>query len=167
MQQLIDTYSQLMASLATLPDEIAGYQKDLTNARMQKAAADSALSQTEDDIIVAAGGMKGLGSNPEERKLAAAQLCRNNAKYIALTSQQATLTRTVAEMSDELAAAERQYGAVCYQTRLHSALLSYLGNAGAPVGNVTMPTFVGTVNMDGFKGFTGAATVADAAELGL
>jgi hypothetical protein len=172
MQQVIDTYTQIMGSLATLPDEIAGYQEDLTNAKMGKADADRALAQHESDVIVAAGGWKALGGNEKERELAAAQLCRNNAKYATLTSQQATLQRTVAEMADELAAAERQYGAVCYMARLHSALMTYLGNAGAPVnlsdlvlqtptgGGKTMPAMY-------YAGLNGAATVADAEALGL
>lgn len=169
MQQLIDTYSQLMTSLAALPDEIAGYQKDLTSAKLQQADIKKQLDSAEADIISANGGWKALGSNEKERELALPTLFRSVARHVALTAEASKLQRTIAEMADELAAAERQYGAVCYMARLHSALMTYLGNAGAPAGNVALPAngFITDFNGVRHSGINGAATVADAAELGL
>ena len=168
MQQLIDTYAGIMASLATLPDEIAGYQSDLTEAKMRKAETDKHLARIEAGIVAEAGGWKALGSNEKERELALPALLRKSVSWFALDGELTTLTRTVAEMADELAAAERQYGAVCYMARLHGALLTYLGNSGAPA-DVALPTadfFVMTSAQVARNG-NGAATVANAEELGL
>lgn len=168
-QQLIDTYADIMVSLATLPDEITGYQSYLTEAKLRKAEADKELSRLDGTIINAAGGYKGLGSNEKERELALDNLRRTYPVWKQLDAELSTLTRTVAEMADELSAAERQYGAVCYMARMHGALLTYLGNAGAPAGDVALPTadsFTMT-NARTARNGNGAATVADAAELGL
>lgn len=169
-QQLIDTYAGIMASLATLPDEIAGYQSDLTEAKLRKAETDKQLARIEAGIVAEAGGWKALGSNEKERELALPALLRKSGGWAALDAELTTLTRTVAEMADELSATERQYGAVCYMAKLHGALLSYLGNAGAPVGDVALPTadfFTMTNAQFAARNGNGAATVADAAELGL
>jgi len=169
-QQLIDTYADIMASLATLPDEIAGYQSDLTEAKLRKAEADKELSRLDGVLIARAGGYKGLGSNEKERELALDNLRNADATRRKLDAELTTLTRTVAEMADELSAAERQYGAVCYMARMHGALLTYLGNAGAPAGDVALPTadfFTMTNAQFAARNGNGAATVADVAELGL
>lgn len=169
-QQLIDTYMGIMASLATLPDDIAGYQNDVTDAKLKKGEVEKELARLDGAIIAAAGGYKGLGSNEKERELALDNLRKTHPAWKQLDAQLSTLTRTVAEMADEVSAAERQYGAACYMARMHAALLTYLGNAGAPAGDVVLPTadfFTMSDARFAARNGNGAATVADAAELGL
>lgn len=163
-EQLMQTYADIMASLAQLPDDIAGYQSDLTDAKLRKVEVERELDRLDATIINTAGGYKGLGSNEKERELALDNLRRTYPMWKQLDGELSTLTRTVAEMTDELNAAERQYGAVCYMARMHAALLTYLGSAG-PVTAVTLPDFA-AMRTNG-NGKHGAATVADAAELGL
>ena len=163
-EQLMQTYADIMASLAQLPDDIAGYQSDLTDAKLRKVEVERELDRQDAALINAAGGYKGLGSNEKERELALDGLRAKSNQWQGVNGELSTLTRTVAEMTDELNAAERQYGAVCYMARMHAALLTYLGSAG-PVTPVTLPDF--TALRTNGNGKHGAATVADAAELGL
>jgi len=68
LNQLIATYTELMTSLATLPDEIALAQNDLTNAKAHKQDAERVLRNMDDDLIIAAGGWKAMGANDDERE---------------------------------------------------------------------------------------------------
>lgn len=135
--RLLETYTDLMEKLQTLPDDIAALQLDLSAEKMALTEANKRLESREVEIIGQAGGWAALGKNDGDRKNNLAMLLNRDAQYQRWAGHKAESEAAVGRMNDQLAALERQYGAVCYAVRLHSALLQYLGSAGAPV---TLPT---------------------------
>lgn len=157
--QLIATYSQLMTELANLPAEIAKAQEDLTVIKRQAAQTKETMAQTE-----AATALTIEGKNAEERKAKLTQALAATPVYVRLSNALRAETEEADTLANEVAALERQYGAVCYQARLHAALLQYLGNAGAPVGKVDS---LGDVMFATKANGNSYVTAADAADLGL
>lgn len=157
--QLIATYSQLMTELANLPAEVAKAQEGLTEAKRTQADTDKMLKQIEAAIALSIDG-----KNAEERKAKLTQALADDGRCQMVAASLRNVTTTVETLANEVAALERQYGAVCYQARLHAALLQYLGNAGAPVGKVDS---LGDVMFATKTNGNSYVTAADAADLGL
>lgn len=169
-ESLLQTYRDLMGSLQALPDNIVAEQERLEGQERDLAALAQACETTEHAYIASAGGWKSLGSNDKERELVLADFRRADKAMRDLSLQARNTRFAVEETRRVLAGLERRYGAVCYQVRLHAALLQYLGNAGVPapaaVPSVTIvPTAPrGDVN---FYSTNGNVSAADAALIGL
>lgn len=131
-EQLIATYHDLMRSLQTLPNDIAAAQEALTSLKRDVQFLQQQADAAQGDWIAAQGGWKALGSNEKERELALGAFTRGVAMR-KLAGQQALNAAAVDDAAQGLATLERRYGAICFQVRLHSALLQYLGNAGAAI----------------------------------
>lgn len=129
--QLIATYRELMQALQQLPTDIAAAQERLASLKRDGQALAQAGEEAEHSFIARSGGWKALGSNDKERDLAVAAFRRESMRTHA--AQLALNTAAADEAAQLVSMLERRYGAVCYQVRLHAALLQYLGQAGAPV----------------------------------
>lgn len=163
-RQMIDTYQNLMASLEELPDTMSLVQKQITDLRLQAANHERTLAQREALLLGQAEG-----KNAELRKAALIQLQAADRIY---STEQRLLLQVQEELSkaqDHMTTLERQYGAVCYQSRLHAALLAYLANAGAPVRKEEVQFMPAPqIKLTSHNNYAGAqVTAADAAELGL
>ena len=160
-QQMINTYTDLMTALDELPDSISLAQEQITVLKLSAAEHERRLAQREAILIQQAEGKKA-----ELRKAALEQLktgdaiYRNELRYLLANQEE------LAQEQDALDKLTRQYGAVCYQARLHAALLTYLGSAGAPVRHEEMqfmPPHTAHKPANGDD----RVTATDAAELGL
>lgn len=166
MNPLLTTYNTLMQQLSNLPDACANLQAELSSAQQRKRDAQRLLDDLEAKNIQSAGGYKSLGSNEKERELAASQLHQNFPAWRQRAAELRAAELQVAQCADELAAAERQYGAVAMQSRLHAALLTYLGNSGVPAPTAE-PNFWQPGQATTTTAGNGSVTLADAAALGL
>lgn len=159
-QQMINTYTDLMTALDELPDSISLVQEQITVLKLSAAEHERRLAQREAILI-----QQAEGKNAELRKAALEQLktsdivYRNELRYLLANQEE------LAQEQDALDKLTRQYGAVCYQARLHAALLAYLGSAGAPVRREEAP-FMAHKPANG-SNLHVHVTAADAAELGL
>ena len=160
-QAMIATYLDLMSALHDLPGEIAEAQATLIEAK--QGIADSERIATE--IEAAMKSRAALESNDALRKAKLGELLASDGKYQTLMSVLRIEQANAARLTDNVKTLERRYEAVCYQSRLHSALMQYLGSAGAPVTPVT--AFSIPVNGYNPTVTTGAVTLADAADIGL
>lgn len=127
MQFLIDTYQQLMVSLANLPAEIEAAQGDL--ADVKRAAADTKRLMEQHEQ---AASLRIEGKNADERKAKLALALANDNAFQRLTAAQRKEQTDIDALTIEVESLTRQYGAVCFQAQLHASLLQYLGNAKAP-----------------------------------
>ena len=157
-EQVIATYRSLMTSLATLPDEIAAAQADLTVAKFDLATADKLLAEIE-----AAQTLNVEGKNAEERKARLAHELSLRGDYRATTSKRSEAQRTVNMLTNDVDNLTRQFAAVGYATKLHAGLMAYLATA-AP-GKEFDVTF-GADTAIAVNG-NGTITAVDAEELGL
>lgn len=162
--QLLATYTDLMTSLEGLPQEIAAAQNDLSAVKRQMADSKTLL-----DTIEAQLSLSIEGKNAEERKAKLMQALAAHQNYQRLRQTMRKESEEADTLTNDVDALTRQYGAVCYQTRLHSALLTYLGSAGAPVplnelGDVVFAHAGATHNTNGFNS---SITAIDAETLGL
>jgi hypothetical protein len=160
-QTMIATYLDLMTALHDLPGEIASTQELLTAVKATIGDSERILEEIE-------GMLKGRAadeSNDAKRKAKLAELLSQHEGYRKLTATLAKEKMEAAQLGNTLKDYERRYEAVCYQSRLHAALMQYLGSAGAPVTPVT----AFSIPVNGFNQVvtTGAVTLADAAEIGL
>lgn len=175
--QLIETYRNLMTSLATLPDEIAAAQSDLSAAKAQQA---DTKRRMEDIELMLSGTVE--GKNADERKAKLADALKGNRAYQDTLQLHRKDSADVAALNIEVDKLTNQYAAVGYQARLHSALLTYLGSAGVPVstdklgdvmfqapvaGSEHNPPYVTPAHV--LKAVNGSnhMTAADAADMGL
>lgn len=155
-QQLIDTYTDLMASLATLPEEIAAAQSDLTNVKLALGAAERDLERIEAEILLTVEG-----KNAEERKARFALTCQENIFHRAQSAEARAGRDAIARLTNDVDSLTRQFAAVGYQAKLHAALLGYLAAAGAVPVDVSF-------GMGGkAQPANGSVTPADAAAIGL
>ena len=161
-EQLINTYTQLMTDLDNLPHEIAAAQNDLTAVKRQVNDSKTLL-----DNIEASLSLTIEGKNAEERKAKLVQALTTHQNYQRI---KATL-RKESEEADMLANSvdtlTRQYGAVCYQARLHAALCSFLGSAGAPVNLHSLSDVVFPPASSTRHNNNHLVTADDAAQIGL
>ena len=166
-QQLIDTYLGIMASLATLADDIAGYQSDVTDAKLKKGEVREGLPAWTGRSSPRRAAT-GLGSNEKDVNWRSTTCVRRIRRGLPLTPQLSTLTRTVAEMADEVSAAERRYGGLLHGQDPRGA--AHLPGQRRRTGRrcCCRPQISSRCLMRGSpRNGNGAATVADAAELGL
>lgn len=177
--QLIATYNELMQSLDELPGQIASAQDRLNAFKRDGQELAKIGEEAEHDFIARAGGWKALGANDKERELAVAAYRRES--MYPHNSKVYSNTAAIDDAAKLVSYLERRYGAVCYQARLHAALLQYLGQAGAPVPAQPAPIsartamgripVVGTINGDGDVSFyssnKGGISAEDAALIGL
>jgi hypothetical protein len=157
-QQLIDTYTDLMASLQTLPEEIAAAQSDLTNVKLALGAAERDLERIEAEILLTVEG-----KNAEERKARFALTCQENIFHRAQSAEARAGRDAIARLSNDVDNLTRQFAAVGYQAKLHAALLGYLAAAGAVPVDVSFGMGGKTQPANG----NGSVTPADAAAIGL
>ena len=127
-QQLIDTYKALMASLTHLPLEIQAAQSDLNDAR--RTAADTKRLLDEAEMLAVANAE---GSNAEKRKADATIKLAGNGSFQRLSAALRKEQAEVAALQTEVDGLTNQFAAVGYQARLHAALFTFLGSAGAPI----------------------------------
>ena len=160
--QLLATYTDLMASLENIPQELAAAQNDLTAVKRQVSE-----SKTLMDSIEASLSLTIEGKNAEERKAKLMQALTTHQNYQRLRGALRKESEAADGLSNDVDNLTRQYGAVCFQARLHSALLTYLGSAGAPVPVKDLGDVVFASTEYGNNGFNGTAIVADAEALGL
>jgi predicted nucleic acid-binding Zn-ribbon protein len=157
-QQLIDTYTSLMADLMTLPEEVAAAQSDLTKS---KFSLDQCVKEM--DRLEAETSLTVEGKNAEERKARLALALTGSVIYSKLAAEATGWRKDIAKLTNDVDNLTRQFTAVGYAAKLHASLLAYLAGPGAqqPVGDVSF----------GMGGKThlsnGAVTAADAADIGL
>lgn len=159
---VIDAYKALMANLAELPSEIRVAQTDLTEAKRQLAATEKLLKERE---LVLKGDAQ--GKNADERAAALIAILAQDAIYRQLSKNQEREAKGVDAITIEMDTLQRQYGAVCYQARLHAALLQYLGSAGAPVEDINPDVEFYPSDHSAQNGTNGHVSGEDAAEIGL
>ncbi len=128
-QEIIATYLDLMDKLAELPDAIAQQQAALTEVKQAQSDIQRHLDEIEMQLTPLANGE----SNAEKRKAKLAELCNQEPTYRQKAQELTKAKFDLMQLNDAVANLERQYEAVCYQSRLHSGLMNYLGSAGAPV----------------------------------
>ena len=157
-QQLIDTYTDLMTSLATLPEEIAAAQSDLTKSKFSLSQC-----ETEMDRIEAEQSLTVEGKNAEERKARLALALTGSVIYSKLAAEATGWRKDIAKLTNDVDNLTRQFTAVGYAAKLHASLLAYLAGPGAqqPVGDVSFGMGAKTTTSNG------AVTAADAADIGL
>ena len=128
-QEIIATYLSLMDKLETLPEAVADAQSILTEIKVAQSDSQRLIDEIEDALRPQAAEE----SNDAKRKAKLAALCAQHNGYRRLAADLAKAKFDGAIQSDAVANLERQYEAVCYQSRLHAGLMQYLGSAGAPV----------------------------------
>ena len=156
--ELIATYTSLMTSLATLPEEIAAAQSDLTSAKIALGAAERELERIEAEILLTVEG-----KNAEERKARLSLALKGHAFYAKIAAEALGWRKDIAVLTNDVDNLTRQFAAVGYQAKLHAALLGYLAAAGA----VPVDVSFGMGGKSSAPATNGAVTAADAAEIGL
>ena len=166
-QQLINQYTDIMASLANLPGEIAVVQTDLAAAKAQLATSDRTLADIE-----AQTALNVEGKNAEERKARLSQALKADAVYIRWDKAAAVERADIAKLTTEYDRLTREFAAVGYAARLTAAAMEML----AAMGPNTAQDI--SFNMDGAgksaaqidrinNGSNGYVTAQDAADIGL
>lgn len=133
---ITNTYNELMDGLTELPAHVANHQADLNELQLALSLTKRQLEERRNELIGANGGWSALGKNEAERELAVKTLTKLDRAASALQTSAYNLERDITRTSGLVDDFTRRYGAVCYKTRLHSALLMYLGSAGAPVKEI-------------------------------
>lgn len=166
MLDVLTSYSDLMLALDELPVQVANYQEELNELQLVLSSTRRHLEEKRQLLIAANGGWSALGKNESERELYAKTLVQQDRSASALQASIYNTERDITRAQALVDDSTRRYGAVCYKTRLHAALLTYLGSAGAPVpeqmevdfkmgnrtGNgATHPTQTHVVNSDDAK----------------
>ncbi len=171
--QVIATYRQLMASLHTLPDEIAAAQADLTVAAAKVAELKRYIANTQEamDLRKAELAIKAAtdGKNDAERKALLAGLVANDSasgRYRSSLLKDESLMidaqRTVNMLTNDVDNLTRQFAAVGYQTKLHAALMGFLTDA-MPGQQPDIDFGMANTHIDNGAGIT----ADDAASIGL
>ena len=158
--ELIATYTSLMTSLATLPEEIAAAQSDLTSAKIALGAAERELERIEAEIQLTVEG-----SNDVKRKAAFTLACRENIFHRAQSAEARAGRDAIARLTNDVDNLTRQFTAVGFQARLHASLLAYLA-AAAPGQPIDVSFGMGSKSNNNHDG-NGTVTPADAAAIGL
>ena len=165
-QQLINQYSDIMASLANLPGEIAAVQTDLNAAKAQLATSERTLADIE-----AQTALNVEGKNAEERKAKLSQALKTDAVYIRWDKAAAVERADVAKLTTEFDRLSREFAAVGYAARLTASAMEMLAamgpNKAADIdfrmdGAGKSAAQIGRIN-----GSNGHMTAADAASIGL
>ena len=162
-QQLVNQYTDIMASLANLPGEIAAVQTDLNAAKMQLATSDRTLADIE-----AQTALNVEGKNAEERKARLSQALKADAVYIRWDKAAAVERADIAKLTTEYDRLTREFAAVGYAARLTAAAMEMLAAMGPNTAQDVQ------FNMDAagksaavLNASNGHVTAQDAADIGL
>ena len=162
-QQLINQYTDIMASLANLPGEIAVVQTDLAAAKAQLATSDRTLADIE-----AQTALNVEGKNAEERKARLSQALKADAVYIRWDKAAAVERADIAKLTTEYDRLTREFAAVGYAARLTAAAMEMLAAMGPNTAQDVQ------FNMDAagksaavLNASNGHVTAQDAADIGL
>ena len=156
--ELIATYTSLMTSLATLPEEIAAAQSDLTKSKFSLSQCETEMDRLEAELSLTVEG-----KNAEERKARLALALKAHTFHAKLAAEALGWRKDIAMLTNDVDNLTRQFAAVGYQAKLHAALLGYLA-AAAPGAPVDVSFGMGSKsNGNG----NGTVTPADAAAIGL
>lgn len=124
-QQLIDRYTDIMASLDNLPAAIAAAQTDLNAAKLQLATSDKTLADIE-----AQTALNVEGKNAEERKARLSQALKTDAVYVRWSKAADVERADVAKLTNDVDMLTRQFAAVGYAARLTAATMEMLAAMG-------------------------------------
>ena len=166
-QQLINQYTDIMASLANLPGEIAVVQTDLAAAKAQLATSDRTLADIE-----AQTALNVEGKNAEERKARLTQVLKADAVYVRWAKAADVERADIAKLTTEYDRLTRQFAAVGYAARLTAATMEMLAAMGPnKAGDIEFHMdaagrSAATINGVSVSG-NGHMTAQDAAEAGL
>ena len=164
-QQLIDTYTNIMADLGNLPSEIAATQTDLNAAKTQLATSDRTLADIE-----AQTALNVEGKNAEERKARSSQALKADAVYVRWAKAADVERADIAKLTTEYDRLTREFAAVGYAARLTASMaemLAAMGPAKAADINFDMDAAgKSAVQINGVSG-NGHVTAQDAADIGL
>ena len=162
-QQLINQYTDIMASLANLPGEIAAVQTDLNAAKAQLATSDRTLADIE-----AQTALNVEGKNAEERKARLSQALKADAVYIRWDKAAAVERADIAKLTTEYDRLTREFAAVGYAARLTASMAEMLAAMGPNTAQDVQ------FNMDAagksaavLNASNGHVTAQDAADIGL
>ena len=166
-QQLIDTYTNIMADLGNLPGEIQACQTDLNAAKAQLATSERTLADIE-----AQTALNIEGKNAEERKARLTQALKADAVYVRWAKAADVERADVAKLANDVDMLTRQFAAVGYAARLTAATMEMLAAMGPnKAGDIEFhmdatgksAAQIQRVN----NGSNGHVTAQDAADLGL
>ena len=166
-QQLINQYTDIMASLANLPGEIAAMQTDLNAAKAQLATSDRTLADIE-----AQTALNVEGKNAEERKARLSQVLKADAVYVRWSKAADVERADIARLTTEYDRLTREFAAVGYAARLTASMAEMLASMGPNKAQDVQ------FNMDAAgksaaqidrigNGSNGHVTAQDAADIGL
>jgi hypothetical protein len=165
-QQLIDTYTNIMADLGNLPGEIATAQMDLNAAKTQLATSDRTLADIE-----AQTALNVEGKNAEERKARLTQALKADAVYVRWSKAADVERADVAKLTNEVDMLTRQFAAVGYAARLTAATMEMLAAMGPnKAGDIEFhmdASGKSAAQIARVNGSNGTITAQDAADIGL
>ena len=149
MLDVLTSYSDLMTALDELPVQVANHQEELNELQLVLSSTRRHLEEKRQLLISANGGWSALGKNESERELYAKTLVQQDRSASALQASIYNTERDITRAQALVDDSTRRYGAVCYKTRLHAALLTYLGSAGAPVSTPEIDFGMGSRSSNG------------------
>jgi len=162
-QQLINQYTDIMASLANLPGEIAASQTDLNAAKAQLATSDRTLADIE-----AQTALNVEGKNAEERKARLTQALKADAVYVRWAKAADVERADIAKLTTEFDRLTRQFAAVGYAARLTAATMEMLAAMGPnKAGDIEFHMDASGKSAAVINGSNGHVTAQDAADIGL
>ncbi len=161
INQLIATYNDLMASLATLPDEIVAVQNELTEAKSRLALHEQAMKEISADMALTIEG-----KNAEERAAKLTQTLKLHGVYQKRAELASVERISVATLTNDVDNLIRQFTAAGYQAKLHSAMVAYFAAAGA-VAPQDVQFYSGGKSITTNGKANGNVTAEDAAAIGL
>ena len=162
IDQLIATYNDLMTSLGTLPDDIAAAQNDLTEAKSRLAVQEQAMKDISAEVASTIEG-----KNADERAAKLAQVLKGHGVYQNRAGMATVARVEVANLTNEVDNLTRQFTAVGYQAKLHSAMMAYFAAAGAVAPQDVQFYSKGDAKHTTNGKVNGNVTADDAAAIGL
>jgi chromosome segregation ATPase len=162
-QQLINQYTDIMASLANLPGEIAAVQTDLNAAKAQLATSDRTLADIE-----AQTALNVEGKNAEERKARLTQALKADAVYVRWAKAADVERADIAKLTTEFDRLSREFAAVGYAARLTASAMEMLAAMGPnKAGDISFNMDAAGKSAAVINGSNGHVTAQDAADIGL
>jgi chromosome segregation ATPase len=162
-QQLISQYTDIMASLANLPGEIAAVQTDLNAAKAQLATSDRTLADIE-----AQTALNVEGKNAEERKARLTQALKADAVYVRWAKAADVERADIAKLTTEFDRLSREFAAVGYAARLTASAMEMLAAMGPnKAGDISFNMDAAGKSAAVINGSNGHVTAQDAADIGL
>lgn len=159
--EVIETYRDLMADLATLPVEIANAKEAILPVRMRLAESKTAMDGIEDAYTPE-------GKNDSERKADRARFVAQHGAYQRFAAAAKKETADLAQLEINAEKLDKQFIAVGFAARLHAGLMAYLAAAGCSMPPVDIALGMGKpVNGTNGVNGNGHVTAKDAEEIGL